>query len=165
MLSCKVHVQLSCNLKNAIRFSQSLLFSRVSNPNFLSFFLTGEMLCPSNLLICLISGLAPQVHVLPMLRRQNWGVASPEQSRRTESLPLSYWQHCLGCRPGYSWISGLPTHIAGSCVASCQPSYFFSFDFRTGAGISVMCELDCSYPCSDYITNEAIAKRCAWCCI
>lgn len=37
---------------------------------------------------------------------------------------------------------------------------FFSFAFRIDAGISVMCELHCSYPYSDYIAvHEAVYRE------
>jgi len=42
------------------------------------------------------------------------------RSRRRGSPLLPCWSHFFGCSIGYSWLSGLWVHIAGSCLA-CHP--------------------------------------------
>ncbi|NWZ89620.1 F120B protein, partial [Nesospiza acunhae] len=57
------------------------------------------------------------------------GRVSPKQSRQGESPSLPCWSRCLGCSPGFSWLSGLLVHVAGqahrsSCLLSNTPKPF-----------------------------------------
>lgn len=46
-------------------------------------------------------------------------VGSPEGRAEGQNLLTCLADDCFGYRPGYSWISGLWMHIAGSCHACC----------------------------------------------
>jgi len=97
--------------KAVIRSSQSLLFSRLNRPNSLS--LSSQQSCSSpQIIFAASSGPAPTAPCLShtegsRARCRTPGKVSLEQSRGTESPPLTCWPCCWGCSPEYGWPSGL----------------------------------------------------------
>lgn len=119
VLSLSAHVQ-SCSptfqyalfkyWKATMRSPQTLLFSRLNNPNSQPIFL-GEFLKPSDHL-CASSGTISIGAGPSRAEDPRTGCSSPagvsrRWSKGGKSSPLACWPHCFGFSPGYGWPFGL----------------------------------------------------------
>ena len=101
----------------------SLLFSRLNSPSSLSLSHRkavpsfGSFLWPPS--GCAPIGLCHSYTEDSISGCSTPGEASPEQSRGvgSRSPPSLCWPCFFRCSPGYSWLSGLWGHTAGSCPA------------------------------------------------